>query len=70
MYARLFQEAAKSVDVMCWSIENGLRTTEFECEKAEYVFETILGTMMDLGIIDNYDGELLHEFCQEMNKNN
>lgn len=69
MYARLYQEAAKTVDAMCWGLEEGTKTTEFECEKAEYMFERVLMTMADLGIIDDWDGDLLHDYCQEMNEN-
>lgn len=43
-------------------------TSERECECAEYMFEQILSTMMDFGIIDDYDGDLLHDYCYEMNE--
>lgn len=70
MYPRLYQEASKTVDAMLYGLEEGRKTTAFECEKAEYVFDRILGTMMDLGIIDEWDGDLLHDYCQEMNEKN
>lgn len=50
------------------AFEEGRKTSDYECQKAEMLFEEILGTMMDLGIIDEYDGDLLNEFCQEMNE--
>lgn len=70
MHARLYQEAAKTVDAMCWSLEEGSKTTGYECEKAEYVFERILNTMAYLGVIEDYNEGILHDFCQEMNKDN
>lgn len=50
------------------ALEEGRETSALECEKAETLFEEILGTMMDLGIIDEWDGDLLSEFCQQMNE--
>lgn len=50
------------------AFEEGLKTSERECEIAEFMFEEILHTLMDLGIVDDYDGEVLHDCCQEMNE--
>lgn len=50
------------------ALEAGYPTSERECEYAEVMFEDVLTTMMDLGIINSYDSDLLNEFCQEMNK--
>lgn len=65
-----FENTSNDMNACLWAFEEGQKTSERECEKAEYMFERILGTMMDLGIIDDYDSDLLHDFCQEMNENN
>lgn len=70
MYYCMFENASKDINAMCWAIEEGHKTSERECEKAEYVFECVLDTMRALGVIDDYDGEKLYNLCQEMNENN
>lgn len=49
------------------AFELGQPTSAYECGKAEVLFEEVLGTMMDLCIIDEYDGDLLHDYCKQMN---
>lgn len=63
-----FENAIDDMNACLWALAEGRKTSVRECEKAECLFEQILGTMMDLGIIDEYDGDLLHDFCQEMNE--
>lgn len=65
-----FENAIDEMNACLRALEDGRKTSERECEKAEYLFEQILGTMMDLGVIDEYDGDLLHDFCYEMNEGN
>lgn len=50
------------------ALEAGYPTSERECEYAEVMFDLILCVMMDLGIIEDYDPDLLTQFCQEMNE--
>lgn len=47
-------------------LEDEEPTSNYECEKAMYMFEDILSTMQDLGIIDEYDGDLLQEYVDKM----
>lgn len=63
-----FENTSADMQQCLFAFAEGQKTSNRECEKAEFMFENILGTMMDLGIIDEYDGDLLHEFCQEMNE--
>lgn len=64
-----FENTMKDMTRCLWTLAEGEeKTTERECEKAEYMFDEILTTMMDLGIIDDYDGDLLHDFCYAMNE--
>lgn len=65
-----FENTKQDMMQCLFAFGEGQKTSERECECAEYMFEQILGTMMDLGIIDEYDGDLLHEYCQEMNESN
>ena len=67
---RRFENTMNDMRQCLWALEEGRKTSERECEKAEAMFEELLGVMSDLGIIDEWDGDLLHEFCQEMNESN
>ena len=64
-----FENTMNDMQACLWAFQESEKTSERECEKAEYMFEEILRTMMDFGILDEYDGDLLHDFCQEMNEN-
>lgn len=50
------------------ALEAAYPTSERECEYAEVMFEDILTTMLALGVIDDYDQDLLNGLCQEMNE--
>lgn len=63
-----FHNTSLDMDQCLFALEEGQKTSARECEIAESMFERILGTMMDLGIVDEYDGDLLHDYCQEMNQ--
>lgn len=62
-----FENTNNDMQACLWALAEGRKTSERECEKAEHMFEKILYTMMDLGIIDDFDGDLLHDYCYEMN---
>lgn len=64
-----FENTENEMTQCLFAFSEGKKTSERECERAEYMFEQILGTMMDFGIIDEYDADLLHDYCQEMNEN-
>lgn len=61
-----FENTSADMQPCLWAFAEGEKTSERECEKAMFMFENILGTMMDLGIIDDYDGDLLQEYVDEM----
>lgn len=63
-----FHNTSLDMDQCLSALDEGQKTSTRECEIAESMFERILGTMMDLGIVDEYDGDLLHDYCQEMNQ--
>lgn len=63
-----FENTKQDMMQCLFAFEEGRKTSQQECECAEYMFEQILGTMYDLGIIEDWDGDLLHDCCQEMNE--
>lgn len=65
-----FENTSNDIMPCLCGLAEGWKTSERECEKAENMFTEILMTMADLGIIDVWDGDLLHDYCQEMNENN
>lgn len=65
-----FNNTAMDVDQCLRALEDRDKTSAYECEKAEYMFTEILITMANFGIIEDFDGELLHAICEDMNEDN
>ena len=65
-----FENAKQEIMPCLFAFEEGRKTSDHECECAEYLFEQILDLMKDLRIIEDYDSDMLHDCCQEMNENN
>ena len=63
-----FSNTSTDIDQCLRAIEDGQKTSAYECEKAEHMFSEVLVTMADLGIIEEWDEDLLHDYCQAMNE--